>query len=107
MGSAAWASSWLLLLLLSWFLADVLAAGRPRAHGRRDAVAIRQPPVQERTAHRREVLVEGFSRVVEDQCETTSEELTVTDLPQVTELIKTCGWRAFESGWAIHDFRNL
>ena len=104
---AGWASFWLLLVLLSSPSAGAFAAGRPRVHGPRDAAAIRQPPIQERTARRQEVLVEGFSRVVEDQTGSTFEDLTVTDLPQVSELLKTCGWRAFESGWAIHDFRNL
>ena len=104
---AGWASFWLLLLLLSSSSAGAFAAGRPRVHGPRDAEAIRQPPIQERTARRREVLVEGFCRVVEDQTGATFEDLTVTDLPQVSDLLKKCGWRAFESGWAIHDFRNL
>ena len=78
-----------------------------RVHGPRDPAAIRQPPVQERTARRREVLVEGFCRVVEDQTGTTFEDLTTADLPQVSELVRTCGWRAFENGWALGDFRNL
>ena len=98
----------MLALVLLLCLGAVDAMPRPRiSEKRRDPAAIREAPVRAETSAHRLQMVEIFTKWAEKDSSVTVQEVARSDLPLLSELVRSAGWWCFEQNYDLLSYKNM
>ena len=98
----------MLVLVFLLCLGAVEAMPRPRiSEKNRDPAAIREAPVRAETSAHRSQMVNIFTRKAEKDSAVTVAEVARSDLPLLSELVRSAGWWCFEQNYDLLSYENM